>query len=204
MGYFSQKEIAMPAPSRPPAYCRQRETDRADRAYVRIDGRKIKLGVYGSPQSRRKYAELIDDWEQSSTSTAPETADDPTVSEVILAYLQHAERYYRQADGAAGREYEMTVDVCRYVRGQAGCLLAVKFGPKKLKSVRQELIDACLSRKYINKQIDRVRRMFRWAAEEELVPAHVPQALSMVAGLRRGRTDARETQPTPPWETAVR
>ena len=43
----------------PPAYRRQRETGRSDRAYVRLHGRKIKLGVYGSAESRAKYAQLI-------------------------------------------------------------------------------------------------------------------------------------------------
>jgi len=27
------------------------------------------------------------------------------------------------------------------------------------------------SREYINAQVDRIRRMFRWAAEEEMLPA---------------------------------
>ncbi len=34
--------------------------------------------------------------------------------------------------------------------------------------------------------------MFNWAAAEELISSDVPQALSMVAGLRAGRTEAPE------------
>lgn len=48
----------MPVP-RVPKYSRQRESGRSDRAYVTIDGKKIKLGKYGSPESKQKYAELI-------------------------------------------------------------------------------------------------------------------------------------------------
>jgi integrase len=48
-------------------------------------------------------------------------------------------------------------------------------------------------RTYVNAQVDRLRRMFRWAAEEETLPVTIYQALRAVESLRRGRTDARET-----------
>ncbi len=50
------------------------------------------------------------------------------------------------------------------------------------------------SRKYINKAVDRIRRMFRWGVENELVPPSVKQKLEAVAGLRKGRSKARETE----------
>lgn len=49
----------MSTSSRVPKYSRQREKNRADRAYVRINGRKIKLGIYGSPESNAKYVQLL-------------------------------------------------------------------------------------------------------------------------------------------------
>jgi len=45
--------------------------------------------------------------------------------------------------------------------------------------------------------------MFRWAAAEELIEAKIPQALSMVTGLRRGRTDAKEMAPVLPVDDAI-
>ena len=47
------------------------------------------------------------------------------------------------------------------------------FGPKLLKAVRQRMVDAGLCRTTINTGIGRIRRMFRWAVAEELVPATV-------------------------------
>lgn len=47
------------SPSCVPKYLCQREASRADRAYTRIDGKKIKLGAYGSLESKAKYAKLI-------------------------------------------------------------------------------------------------------------------------------------------------
>jgi integrase len=45
--------------------------------------------------------------------------------------------------------------------------------------------------------------MFRWAAGEGSVPPAVPQALAMVAGLRAGKTEARETKPVTPVDDVV-
>lgn len=40
--------------------------------------------------------------------------------------------------------------------------------------------------------------MFKWAASEELIPVSIYDALRTVAGLRAGRTDAREPEPVGP------
>jgi site-specific recombinase XerD len=82
-------------------------------------------------------------------------------------------------------------------------LPAVEFGPKALKAVRQKLIDADLCRSLINRRIDCVKRAFKWAASEELVPVSVYEALRTLAGLRKGRTPARESKPVEPVDDAT-
>jgi integrase len=67
-----------------------------------------------------------------------------------------------------------------------------------LKVVRQKFVDLKWSRKSINARVERVRRIFKWAVADELVPPAVYQALSSVTGLQRGRTTARETEPVGP------
>jgi integrase len=57
-----------------------------------------------------------------------------------------------------------------------------------------------LSRKVINQRIDHIRRVFKWAVSEELVPSSVYEALKTVAGLRRGRCgtyDKPKVRPVP-------
>lgn len=49
------------------------------------------------------------------------------------------------------------------------------------------------ARRTANKQVGRVKRAFAWAVAEELIPARVHEALDRVAGLRQGRSAARET-----------
>jgi integrase len=60
-----------------------------------------------------------------------------------------------------------------------------------------------LCRGRINKDVARVKRMFRWGAAKKLVPSAVFGQLAAVEGLRAGRSAARETGPVRPvaWET---
>jgi integrase len=86
----------------------------------------------------------------------------------------------------------------RRLKALYGHSIAAEFGPKDLKTVRQEMIEKGLSRTYINNQVNRIKRIFKWAVSEELVAPSVYQGLQTVAGLRYGRSQARETAPVRP------
>lgn len=51
-----------------------------------------------------------------------------------------------------------------------GFTRAAEFGPLALKTVRKAMADAGLSRGVCNARVNRVRRAFKWAASEELIP----------------------------------
>ena len=53
-------------------------------------------------------------------------------------------------------------------------------------------------RSHINKQVSRIKSMFRWAVEQEMVPGSVHHALLAVKGLKRGRCEAPESEPVRP------
>ena len=72
------------------------------------------------------------------------------------------------------------------------------FGPAKLKKVRQTMIEAGIVRTSINRNVGRIRRLFKWGAENELVPVNVHVALTTVSGLRHGRSEAVESSPVKP------
>ncbi len=79
-----------------------------------------------------------------------------------------------------------------------GTTPAADFGPIALKAVRQRMIEAGLARTTVNQRVRCVRRGFKWAVGEELVPAVVLHALQSVERLRRGRRNARETMSVRP------
>jgi len=184
---------------RPPKYRRHKPTGRA---YVALNGREYYLGKYGSVVSRQAYDCLIAKWIQGGGRYRPTPQQEISVVEVMVAYIAHAKRYYRKG-GKPTRECGHAIEICRAIRPLYGKSLAAEFGPLALKTVRQTLVDAGIARKHVNKQTDRIKRMFRWAAAEELIPASIPQSLSMVSGLRAGRTEAHETAPVPPVEDPI-
>jgi integrase len=193
----------MPRPAgKVPAYCRHKASGQA---VVRIDGRDEYLGPYGSAESHSRYEQLIAEWRvrQLEQAAAPcLAAFNLTITEVLQRYRQFAEGYYTKA-GRPTKELAEMRYALRPVRELYGETPAREFGPLKLKAVRQRMIDGeRLSRGVINQRVKRIKRLFKWAVSEELVPPSVAQGLATVAGLRKGRTTARETPPVQPVDDA--
>jgi integrase len=160
--------------------------------------RDVLLGRHGTPESRAEYARVIAEWEANGRRLpAPKSsAPDLSVNEMALAYWKFAEDYY-----GFGRRRGVAFnvrDALRILKALYGHTPAAEFGPLALKACRAEMVKKDWSRTYVNAQVDRIRRVFRWAASEQLVPASVYQALRTVEALRRGRTTARETKKVRP------
>ena len=165
------------------------------RAVVTLDGQDRYLGDYGSEAARAEYDRLIAEWLSNGRQLARRR--DLAVNELMLAYLKHADVYYVK-NGRPTSEAGSIRTALRHVKAIYGVAPAADFGPSALKAVRQRMLDADLSRPSLNKLVGIVRRMFRWAVSEELVPSSVIHGLSAVGGLKRGRTTARETERVKP------
>lgn len=157
------------------------------------------LGKCGSVESRERYACLVAEHASgTSVAAAPPERPDLTVAEIVLAYLRHAETYYRK-NGAVTAEFACLKSAMRPLIALYADLPASQFGPLALKAVRQRMIDADgWSRRYINMSIGRIRRAFRWCVENELVEPAVLQRLEAVAPLMAGRSLTREHVPRSP------
>ncbi len=124
--------------------------------------------------------------------------DRPTVNELILAYLKHARDYYRPNHGE-NKEAGCVNDVLAVLQEQGyGREPADAFRPRDLKKVREAMVAKDWSRTYINSQVNRVKRRFAYAVEEDLVPGSVYHALLAVKGLRKGTPGVRETKKVRP------
>jgi integrase len=168
---------------------------------VVIDGTQHYIGQYGSPESIAEYNRLIQEWLACGPSPTPDSpGHDPlSVNELILSFLSgHVEVHYRHADGSPTGEVANFRDAFRPLRELYGRSPAAGFRPLKLKAVRQKMIESGLARSTINQRIGRIVHLFKWAAENELVPPDVHHGLKAVSGLKRGRTEARETAPVRP------
>ena len=167
------------------------------RAVVSLGGRDVYLGAHGTPEAKRTYEAVVSEW-LANGRTAPQAAGTCTVAELAAAYLNHADGYYRHPDGTPTTEPSIVRASLRPVLILYSALPAAEFSPRKLEAVRLRMIADRLARPTVNKYAGRIRRMFRWAVESELLPAAVFQALAAVSGLRAGRSAAREVPPVRP------
>jgi integrase len=186
---------------RQPSYCLHRATGQA---VVRIDGHDFYLGIYDTPESRSEYDRLIAEWYANGRALAPQTGNGHdrglTVNELLVAFWQHAEQHYRRTDGSPTDEIHCLRAALRPLKELYGHTDVRDFGPLALKAVRQRMIEAVdprtgrpWCRRSINLHTYRIRSVFRWGVENELVPSSVLHGLQAVRGLQKGRSDARET-----------
>lgn len=186
-------------------------------AVTTIAGKDHYLGAYDSPESREKYHRLVAEHLAAPLKEAQPTATHPlTVVELIDQYWEFAQGYYVKDGRPTGEIYPLK-EALRFLRRLYGLTPAIEFSPLKLKAIREamivhpitrsiKIVDAAdgtvrlekkvirtgLTRRVVNKQIGRVKRVFAWAVQEELVPPEVHAALLRVSGLKKGRTEARE------------
>ena len=126
-------------------------------------------------------------------------------------------------DGEPSAEHNSFKYAMSLLQHLFGGLPAVDFGPKSLKALREAMIrpmqwtdpvpgptgkckhhvHSAWSRKHANHQIGRVKHIFKWATAEELIPPSIYHGLLSVDGLRRGRSEARETEPVRPAPPAM-
>jgi integrase len=178
------------------------------RGVVRLNGKDHYLGPWPAgaklppPDVRAAYDRLIAEWLAAQRGAvepgAVGPALGPTVAEVLLAFWRYAERHYRHPDGAPTTEPGEIKHALRPVRELYGLTPAAEFGPRTLAAVREDMIRRGWCRTLVNRRVERVKRCFRWAASQELVPVSVDQALRTLAGLQAGRTEAREAAPVGP------
>lgn len=186
---------------RVPKYSHHKATGQA---YVKLGGKFVYLGKYGSEESRRKYEETIGAWltngRKPPTLRSAERAG-ITVGGLFAVYLVHCRGYYAK-NGKPTGEY----DLHRYLRDKVESIAnlpANVISPATLEQLRGEWAVKGNCRRYINKNVSRIVRMFKWAVTKDLVDVAVWQRLTAIDGLKSGRSKARETETIGPVDDAT-
>ncbi len=190
-----------------PAYRHHKATNRA---VVYVDRREIYLGVYGSPESRQKYAELVsrltggDPLESSSRTPASPAPIQRSIAGLCLRFIAEKLPSYAQAEQNCQR---LAIKILSELFGETP---TSEFGPLRLRAVRNAMISGDpmakdaegkpkprkpWSRSFINKQIKRLRHLFKWGVSWELVPQTVADSLGSLESLTVGESDAPEGRP---------
>ena len=179
-----------------PTYGHHKPTGQA-RCYV--NGKSIYLGKYGSEESRIRYGEIVAKVISGrpvdpfvTKSADPEAG--LTVNELVLAFMRHADGHYVK-NGKPTSEIHCLRAAIRPLVDVYGFTAVDEFGPLMLKAVRQKMVDSGWVRESCNKGVNRIRLVFKWGVENELVAPATLQKLQAVAALLKGRTEAHDNAP---------
>ena len=168
--------------AREPGYCLHKPTGQA---YVNLGGKVIYLGKHGSEESKLAYNRLKAKWLVSRHDRRFQNTNfsGPTMADVCLAYLDHADVYY--GDGTELVNLKMAM---RPVEKLYAKLPARMFGVVEFRAVREWWLTTPIdtstmahnrkpttkpkretkpprfrTRQYINKQMKRLLRVVKWA-----------------------------------------
>lgn len=162
------------------------------RAVVTLNGKDVYLGVYGSPEADAAYEREIGEWlARNKRPSTPSAAERPTVNELVAAYLDYCDVYY--APRRHGKDTLARVsNALSYLTKAYGPTLALEFGPKALKAVRQRMVAKRWSRTFVNACVRILIRCFRWGVSEEMIGPAVLAALEAVEPLSKGMPGVKE------------
>ncbi len=176
----------------PPKYRKHKKTGQA---VVTLSGKDHYLGLFGSEASRQQYDVLVAQW-LANDRLLPEQQSKRkiAVAELLVSYWKFARGFYVK-NGKPTGEIPSLKSALRTFKESYGSVLVEDVGPLMLIAYQNELVASGLSRKYVNQQTGRIKRIFRWGVSRELVPVSVHQTLATVAWLRKGKTAAKEYAP---------
>ena len=153
--------------------------------------RDVPLGPYNSPASHAEYDRVIAEWLVRGRQhlLPPTNPAERSVNDVILAFLQYAQTHY-STEGRETQQFRLSLGPLRQLYGSTP---ATRFGPKELKAVRLRMVHDGLCRNVINRRITRIKTLWKWAAEEALVPGSVYQDVRAVRSLPPNAPGVRQT-----------
>ena len=189
-----------------PSYLEHKQSGRGRAVWtdaVGIRHYRLLPGPFDSQESKTAFARL-----QLEIATTPVTAAvaDPggiSINEVLIAFHEHAGRHYRHPDGRPTSEVYEVNHVIQAIRLLYGEKPVTDFGPLAVKALRMQWVNEMVCRTGCSRRVGIVKRILKWAVSEQLAPVTVYQAVATVAGLQRGRSEAREMEPVAPVDDAL-
>lgn len=184
---------------------------------AKFSGRTYRFGRFEHPETRRRFDQFKAQWLLNARKVTDEMLrdlrgrgrpDELTIDRMVDRFLDHLGR--KHADEWKDNNYDRIRTALQPLRTLCGTEAASAFGPRKLQSVREFMIrrgqgtegrGKTLCRSEVNWRTNAVKRCFKWAVAEELVPGHIHHALTAVAGLREGEFGVREGKPRVPVPT---
>ena len=140
MGVCPVKSVAMPKSNKPPQYCKNGKY-----AIVYVSGKKIYLGIYGSPESRQEYARVVAEWQSKPIPQLANCESNVSISELVAGFLDYSKSSHDKI------QYNHNRYATGYLVKIYGSLDVNEFSPKKLKLCRSQMVKTgSMCRNHIN------------------------------------------------------
>lgn len=179
-----------------PKYRRQ-PGSKGDRAFVVLNGARHYLGAYDSAASRQAYHRLVAEFLANDGRLSVPT-EQVTMVELLNAFRKHAEKRYRKPDGSPTGEQANYRSLLKTINDLYADTLVDDFRGPSLLALRAVMVQKGWSRRYVNRQVVRVRTIFKWGVAQGMVAPDTHAALCAVEGLREGQTNAPDHPPVMP------
>ena len=175
-----------------------RKHKRSGQAIVNLSGVDHYLGPHGTKASKAEYDRLVGEWlANGRRAVAHKEAPSINVVDLCAHYWRFCKTYYVKNGKPTDEQAGVRASI-KALKQSYGKTVANDFGPLALEAVRQQMVETGNSRRYINQNIGRIKRMFRWGVSKELIQVETYQRLQSVTGLKRGKCKATETAPILP------
>lgn len=161
-------------------------------------------GKFGSPESLAEWASIQEQIAEAARLKADDTRKPSkpvtNIARMLTAYFLTIRDKIDQRDR---KSIKYAIDI---VAAKYGAFGVNEFTPVALEDCRDAMIEKGWSRKYINREVSRVRRAFKWAVVQGHAKAETFGALAMLEGLKKGWTSAPELKKVRPasWTTVAR
>jgi integrase len=165
---------------------------------VTLSGKDYYTGVFGTAKSEQRYREIIGEWIASDRKILPVKKSTETeelgisVAELCLRFINHARAVYVDDNGNKREELRALEWATDYLNEHYGLIPASAFGRKHLLEIRDTLVRKRFARLTINGRIARIKTVFQWGSDRELIADEVAGRLSAVKSLKPGEEGVRE------------
>lgn len=182
---------------------------RSGQARVRIAGKDYYLGVYGSTEAKEAYARLLAELAATGQPPARQEEGQGTVAELVAQWLAYMPSRYH-ANSREPPQFRQALEVVVRLYGSQPArafdslaLMAVQramasgswLREEEQVRLRQKGRPVGWCRNVVNRQLVRVRTVWRWAESRKLVPPGTWSSLLTVEGVGRNAPGVRQTKP---------
>ena len=138
-------------------------------------------------------------WEKASKKNNTVITDTLTVSNLNSKFLNYCDSYYNETQ-VGTKETENLAYGTRLLVAKYANLAAESITPKELAEIQVDLLadKRRLSITTINRRIDAIKRMYKWAVGQGLIEPIIEAAIARFPKIKRGRTTAKPAQKTQP------